>query len=330
MLNSPYLRLLRIPNIFTIPSNIVLGYLIAISLTTAVSNSEQDNSIFTLLILITSSIFLYLGGLVSNDYFDEKVDSVERPGRPIPSGGVSRKNALLILVIFFFIGISLSIIVGPASFLISVLLVIGILTYNYKIKNGFFRPYLMGIIRGLNILYGFSFAITSSVSYQTSSDNLFINSQNTEPHNLFWILVLVTCSMIFHVLLLTHISKREAMDAAQGKNLVLGMRKNWYLYLGYTATIGFFGWILLPYSVEFLFLITFYSIIVSLIFNTAIKKAKRLEISESIQFLVKNMILIIILLDSIFIAGIAGYVPALLTCLLVIPPIVLRKRFSMT
>jgi 4-hydroxybenzoate polyprenyltransferase len=329
MLNSPYLRLLRIPNIFTIPSNIILGYLIAISLTN-VSNLEEGRNVFTLLILITSSIFLYLGGLVSNDYFDEKIDSVERPRRPIPSGSVSKKNALLILVFFFLIGLSLSTIAGAASLLVSVLLIIGILTYNYKIKNGFFRPYLMGLIRGLNILYGFSFVFGSSINFQTLSDNFFMNYQNTEYHNLFWIVVLVTMAMFFHVLLLTHISKKEAIDAAEGRNLVSGMRKHCYLYLTYIATIGFFGCVLLPHVIEFLFFISFYVVIISLVFQTAIKKAKKLEISESVQFLVKNMILIIILLDSVFIAGVSGFIPSLLTCLLIIPPIVLSKRFSMT
>ncbi|MGD9534300.1 MAG: UbiA family prenyltransferase [Candidatus Nitrosocosmicus sp.] len=329
MLNSPYLRLLRIPNIFTIPSNIIQGYLIAISLTN-VSNLEEDRNVFTLLILITSSIFLYLGGLVSNDYFDEKIDSVERPRRPIPSGSVSKKNALLILVFLFLIGLSLSTIAGAASLLVSVLLIIGILTYNYKIKNGFFRPYLMGLIRGLNILYGFSFVFGSSINFQTLSDNFFMHHQNTEYHNLFWIVVLVTMAMFFHVLLLTHISKKEAIDAAEGRNLVSGMRKHCYLYLTYVATIGFFGCVLLPHVIEFLFFISFYVVIISLVFQTAIKKAKKLEISESVQFLVKNMILIIILLDSVFIAGVSGFIPSLLTCLLIIPPIVLSKRFSMT
>jgi len=329
MLNSPYLRLLRIPNIFTIPSNIILGYLIAISLTN-VSNLEEGRNVFTLLILITSSIFLYLGGLVSNDYFDEKIDSVERPRRPIPSGSVSKKNALSILVFFFLIGLSLSTIAGAASLLVSVLLIIGILTYNYKIKNGFFRPYLMGLIRGLNILYGFSFVFGSSINFQTLSDNFFMHYQNTEYHNLFWIVVLVTMAMFFHVLLLTHVSKKEAIDAAEGRNLVSGMRKHCYLYLTYVATIGFFGCVLLPHVIEFLFFISFYVVIISLVFQTAIKKAKKLEISESVQFLVKNMILIIILLDSVFIAGVSGFIPSLLTCLLIIPPIVLSKRFSMT
>jgi 4-hydroxybenzoate polyprenyltransferase len=291
---------------------------------------EEGNNVFTLLILVASSILLYLGGLVSNDYFDERLDSVERPGRPIPSGSVPKKNALLILVLFFTGGLGLSILAGPVSLLVSVLLVTGILTYNYKIKNGFFRPYLMGLIRAINILYGFSFVISSLINFHTPFYIFFMDYQNAEYHDFFWILVLVTLSMFFHVLLLTHISKREAIDAADGRNLVTGMRKHWYLYLTYILAIGIFGWVLLPHGIEFLSLLFFYSISISLIFNMAIKKATRQKMSESVQFLVKNMILIIIILDSVFIAGIAGYIPSFLTCLLIIPPIVLSKRFSMT
>lgn len=329
MLNSPYLRLLRIPNIFTIPSNIILGYFIAISVAT-VSNLEDNNHVFTLLVLITSSIFLYLGGLVSNDYFDEKIDSIERPFRPIPSGGVPKKNALLLLICLFLIGLSLSLFVGFASLVVSILLTIGILSYNYKIKNGTLRSYLMGTIRGLNILYGFSFLIPDSFISQIVWNSLFMNSSSTEYHPLFLVIVLVFLSMFFHVLLLTHISKREAVKDAKVSNQVSDIRKHWYLYLVYTAAVGISGCILLPNSIEYMIFILSYTIITSLIFNTALNKESKQTTSKSIQFLVKNMILMIILLDSVFIAGIAGYIPALLTSLLIFPPIILSKKFSMT
>lgn len=164
MLNNPYLKLLRIPNIFTVPSNIILGYLIAFSLISVTTNNEVFD-VVTLLILITSSIFLYLGGLVSNDFFDEKIDSIERPSRPIPSEKVSKKNALILLTFLFLLGLVLSIVVSVASFLVAVLLIVCILSYNFKLKNGFFRSYLMGFIRALNVFYGFSYILIGSVYF---------------------------------------------------------------------------------------------------------------------------------------------------------------------
>ena len=89
MLQNPYLRLFRISNIFTVPPDIIVGFL-AVSIN---FNSSTGYSISDLVILIFSSIFLYLGGLVSNDFFDIKADRLERPTRPLPSGSIKKTNA---------------------------------------------------------------------------------------------------------------------------------------------------------------------------------------------------------------------------------------------
>ena len=158
MLQNPYLRLFRISNIFTVPPDIIVGFL-AVSIT---FNSSTGYSISDLVILIFSSIFLYLGGLVSNDLFDIKADRLERPTRPLPSGSIKKTNALLLTILMFSLGLILATFVNPSALGISMLLIIGIISYNYRIKNGFFRPYLMAGIRSLNVIYGASFVFDLS------------------------------------------------------------------------------------------------------------------------------------------------------------------------
>ena len=46
--------------------------------------------------VMASSVCLYWAGMALNDYADATVDAVERPRRPIPSGRVSRRAALII------------------------------------------------------------------------------------------------------------------------------------------------------------------------------------------------------------------------------------------
>jgi len=47
-------------------------------------------------------VFLVSGsGMVINDYFDYNADKINRPNRPIPSGKVSRKSALVYSIILF-------------------------------------------------------------------------------------------------------------------------------------------------------------------------------------------------------------------------------------
>lgn len=45
--------------------------------------------------LAAASVLLYWGGMALNDYADREVDAVERPARPIPSGRVSARTALV-------------------------------------------------------------------------------------------------------------------------------------------------------------------------------------------------------------------------------------------
>ena len=159
MFQNPYLKLFRISNVFTVPPDIIVGFLaVSINLSSSTGYSISD-----LVILIFSSIFLYLGGMVSNDIFDIKVDRLERPTRPLPSGRIKKTNALTYWSSSCLaLGLILAAFVNYSSLGISLLLIIGIISYNYKIKNGFFRPYLMAGIRSLNVIYGASFVFDIS------------------------------------------------------------------------------------------------------------------------------------------------------------------------
>ena len=97
-----YLQLFRIPNIFTVPPDILGGYFV-----TAINNVPSLNY-FDAFILVFSSIFLYIGGLVTNDLFDIRKDKIERPNRPLSSGKIKKSTAVLLSVLFFGAGVFLS------------------------------------------------------------------------------------------------------------------------------------------------------------------------------------------------------------------------------
>jgi 4-hydroxybenzoate polyprenyltransferase len=61
-----YLLLIRLPNTFTTPSNILTGYFAII--VPAYAHSLQ------LFILILSSVLIYIAGTVFNDYVDLEID----------------------------------------------------------------------------------------------------------------------------------------------------------------------------------------------------------------------------------------------------------------
>ena len=143
-----YLQLVRLPGIFTAFSNVLIGYFFSFSF-----NSEV---IFLPYLLATSGM-LFCSGMIFNDYFDYNLDKKERSFRPLPSGKISKQNALLIGFIFLILANISAFFLGFDSLIISLILSCMILFYNLKLKSISFLGILnLSIIRMLNILLGFS------------------------------------------------------------------------------------------------------------------------------------------------------------------------------
>ena len=311
MLQNPYLKLLRISNVFTVPPDIIVGFLAVSSNLT----SSTGHSISDLVILIFSSIFLYLGGMVSNDIFDIKVDRLERPTRPLASGSIRKTNALLLTILMFSLGLILGSFVNQSALGISLLLIIGIISYNYKIKNGFFRPYLMAGIRALNVIYGASSVFNIS-NYSTGLSS-------------FLLLALASCVVYFHIFILTSLSKSETTREFLRVKNVLNIQKIQIIYLVFLLFSLSLAIILIPFKMDFLIFILFFLVLINLLFNRA-SKMDNSQGESTIRFMVKHMLILLIILDCAFIAGEAGLLSGSIVALLAIPCIVLGKWISMT
>ncbi|MDQ3083649.1 MAG: UbiA family prenyltransferase [Thermoproteota archaeon] len=322
MFQNPYLKLFRISNVFTVPPDIIVGFL-AISIN---FGSFIGYSIFDLVILIFSSVFLYLGGLVSNDLFDIKVDRLERPTRPLPSGRIKKTNALLITVIMFSLGLILAAFVNSAALGISMLLIFGIVTYNCRIKNGFFRPYLMAGIRSLNVIYGASFVFDISMNSTLENGDYLISNTGFSSYLL---LALASCAVYFHIFILTSLSKSETTQEFLKIKNGLNIQKIQITYLIFLLISLSLAIILTPHKLDFLIFILFFLFLINLLFNRA-SKMDNSKGEEVIKFVVKNMLILLIILDSAFIAGEAGLLSGLVVALLTIPCIILGKWISMT
>src|ERR671923_2518876 len=107
-----YLLLVRAPNLFTVPSNILTGYFAM----TPVGLTDTG----ALLLLVVSSIFLYMSGIILNDYFDIEIDRKERPNRPLASGRIKKRIALVIAVSSIIIANIVALVVGFMTLAVSV------------------------------------------------------------------------------------------------------------------------------------------------------------------------------------------------------------------
>jgi hypothetical protein len=125
------------------------------------------------LLLFVASACLYTGGMVFNDFFDVEQDRRERPGRPIPSGRVSRRQAGWLGAGLLAGGVLAAALAGWAlAWLVegsrplvplglALALVATILLYDGLLKRTWAGPLAMGSCRFLNVLLGLSLSGTS-------------------------------------------------------------------------------------------------------------------------------------------------------------------------
>jgi 4-hydroxybenzoate polyprenyltransferase len=152
------LRLGRVSNLPTVWTNAATGIVLA---------GGALDSPATLPLLTALSLF-YVGGMYLNDAFDARIDAIERPERPIPSGRVSARTvftagfAMLAagVVLLLWVGYGLPGGTGPWPGLCGLALAGAIVLYNRHHKDNPLSPALMGLCRVLVYLAaGLAFAV---------------------------------------------------------------------------------------------------------------------------------------------------------------------------
>lgn len=139
-------RLLRLPNLFTVPGDAVAGAALAGGLFNAISTVSAGASV----------LLLYAGGLLLNDYFDADTDLRERPERPVPSGAVNPKSVLAVGMGMLATGIAVAWMgAGVASGVAALCLAVLVVAYDAgKQHLGALAALLMGLCRGGSVLVG--------------------------------------------------------------------------------------------------------------------------------------------------------------------------------
>ena len=121
-------------------------------------------------VLVFSVVFLVTGaGNVINDYFDHKIDSINRPDRPIPSGRIQRKTALYIAISLFVVGILLSLLLGPICLFLAIvnswLLIFYASTFKRMVLIG---NLVVGYLAGSTFLFGGALEIFNGMGIRSN------------------------------------------------------------------------------------------------------------------------------------------------------------------
>jgi hypothetical protein len=136
-------ELVRAPAALSVPGDVVAG---------AAAAGALDRRVPA---LAGASVLLYWAGMAANDWADRRLDAIERPERPIPSGRVSPGTALGISAGLTAAGLAAAGLTGGRRALVAAVPLAGaIWAYDLKAKNTAAGPAVMAACRGLYVLLG--------------------------------------------------------------------------------------------------------------------------------------------------------------------------------
>jgi geranylgeranylglycerol-phosphate geranylgeranyltransferase len=132
------------------------------SIIVAVLISSEENFPFwdpekikIILFAAVSGSFTASAGYVINDYFDLKIDLINRPHRPLPSGALKQSEALVIYLILLAAGLFLAGLINIFSFLVAFLAANLLFLYSFKLKRVLLLGnFIIAFLTGLAFLYG--------------------------------------------------------------------------------------------------------------------------------------------------------------------------------
>lgn len=167
-----YLELMRYGNCLMAGFAAVIGTLIAFNIlaSDALNTYSPENFPFFDSGLVFLAVFLISGaGNTINDYFDIRIDSINRPDRPIPSGRVKLKEALYFSYLLFALGTLLAFSINPICGSIALFNSLLLIFYAKTLKG---TPLLGNL--SIGYLTGSSFLFGASVFGLVGLEALFI------------------------------------------------------------------------------------------------------------------------------------------------------------
>lgn len=282
------LCLMRPANIVTAYSDILAGY--------AVAGAANPSSLLLLLLATTG---LYGGGVVLNDVFDARLDAVERPERPIPSGAISVVAAGAFGGFLLIGGVFIAWLYSPLSGTVALATAVSALLYDSWGKHRpVLGPFNMGLCRALNLSLGLTAASLTPFAH--------------------WPAALVTLGYIAGI---TAISRGEVRGGTRTAAAISGV----WLVLSLASLVA----LLSPQGMRAAFALPFFALLLYRIGKPFWRAFRTLSAPE-IRLAVKAGVLSLIMLNACLAAAFAGPWYAIAVLLLYVPAFLLAKLFAVT
>lgn len=121
---NPYIEIIRPYTSFLSAFGVFVGAVVA-----------GSGFSLALLMAVLASFMISGAGIILNDYYDLKIDRINAPERPLPSGRIKKKSALLFAASLFVAGIAMAFTINTYCLGIAVLNTILELIYAKKLKQ---------------------------------------------------------------------------------------------------------------------------------------------------------------------------------------------------
>ena len=152
-----WFQLIRLPHLFTVPGDPLIGFLIAGGLAKCAGNR------FSIAAVCFISFAMSLFGIITNDLADIQLDMTEHPDRPLPRGVISPRAASYTAQLCFLGAVVPSLYLGWRFSFVTLVALISIYSYNFYVK---YRPkrasVMMAVMRDLT--FGMGILIVSDIS----------------------------------------------------------------------------------------------------------------------------------------------------------------------
>jgi 4-hydroxybenzoate polyprenyltransferase len=145
-----FLKLIRYPNLLIIA---LTQYFVAVFLVGA--HDEWLNYLLDphLFVLTLSTLFIAAAGYIINDYYDIKIDIINKPKRVVVGKFLTRREAMIIHTAFNFIGIEMGLILGYKIALINFVCAFWLWLYSNQLKRlPFIGNLSVAFLTGLSIV----------------------------------------------------------------------------------------------------------------------------------------------------------------------------------
>lgn len=297
----PYAQLVRVPNLFTAPPDVVLGAALVVGLGYAADVGAVAG-------LAIASAVLYAGGTTLNDYADRAVDAHERPERPIPSGDVPARRALTLGVGLLVTGVAVAgVAAGARGAAVAATVALLIVAYDGALKDSPAGFLCMGATRGANVCLGTTVAVapTALPAFEWS----------------------VVGVVALYVATVTYVAEFEVVEPEIGEGAQLPVIVTGLAVLGATA------WAMSAVAIRSS---SIAAAVVPVAFAVAflgwtgrpLVRAYREPAPETIGPVVGACVLGLVLLDAAFAGAAAGLVWAIAAGAFLVPAVVLSRAFD--